>query len=79
MFKIRGCWLDLLIVDGNSRLGFEFKASESPRTTKSMYIVRKDLRLTHLAVVYPGVHRYPLADGIEAMPLELIATTARPP
>jgi predicted AAA+ superfamily ATPase len=64
-----GAELDLLIVDGNSRLGFEFKASESPRTTKSMHIVREDLRLTHLAVVYPGVHRYPLAEGIEAMPL----------
>jgi len=29
----------------------------------------QDLRLDALYVVYPGTHRYRLADGVEAVPM----------
>jgi hypothetical protein len=34
-----------------------------------MRVAMADLQLDNLYVVYPGQHRYPLADGIEAVPL----------
>ncbi len=37
--------------------------------TPSMRIAMNDLKLDSLYVVYPGLHRYKLADGIEAVPL----------
>jgi len=68
----RGAELDLLLLRHGRRWGFEFKCTDAPRTTKSMHIVAQDLRLAHLYVVYPGDLRYPLGDGITALPLKEI-------
>ena len=68
----RGAELDLLLLRHGRRWGFEFKCTDAPRTTKSMHIVAQDLRLAHLYVVYPGDLRYPLDDGITALPLKEI-------
>ena len=68
----RGAELDLLLLRHGRRWGFEFKCTDAPRTTKSMHIVAEDLRLAHLYVVYPGDLRYPLDDGITALPLKEI-------
>ena len=68
----RGAELDLLLLRRGRRWGFEFKCTETPRTTKSMRIVMKDLELAHLWVVYPGEREFPLADGITALPLTRI-------
>ena len=70
----RGAELDLLLPRHGRRWGFEFKCTDAPRTTKSMHIVSQDLRLAHLYVVYPGDLRYPLGDGITALPLKEIGT-----
>ena len=70
----RGAELDLLLLRHGQRWGFEFKCTDAPRTTKSMHIVAQDLRLAHLYVVYPGDLRYPLGDGITALPLKEIGT-----
>lgn len=64
-----GAELDLLILRDGRRWGFEFKVSEAPSLTKSMHIAMKDLKLQRLWVVYPGAHRFPMADRIEAIPL----------
>lgn len=64
-----GAELDLLVFHGGKRLGFEFKYSERPGTTKSMRVALNDLSLDHLYVVYPGEHAFPLDDGITAIPL----------
>ena len=58
------------------RWGFEFKCSDAPRTSKSMHVVSDDLSLAHLYMVYPGDLRYPLADGITALPLKEIGAVA---
>lgn len=68
----RGAELDLLLLRHGRRWGFEFKCTETPRTTKSMRIVIKDLELEHLWVVYPGEREFPLAEGITALPLPRI-------
>ena len=65
----RGAELDLLLLRGGKRFGFEFKCSEAPKTTKSMHVASDDLGLEHLWVVYPGELEYPLTDRITAVPL----------
>jgi len=62
-----GAELDLLLLHEGRRLGFEFKFSEQPATTKSMRIARQDLSLDHLYVVHPGAHDFPLDESITAI------------
>ncbi len=65
----RGAELDLLLLRRGRRWGFEFKCTDTPRTTKSMHIAYDDLGLAHLWVVYPGKVAFPLSDRITALPL----------
>jgi uncharacterized protein len=64
-----GAELDLLIFHQGKRLGFEFKYTEKPSTTKSMQTAVADLALDHLYVVYPGEHTIPLSEVITASSL----------
>ena len=54
---------------GQQRIGVEFKRADAPTITKSMRIAMHDLKLDALYVVYPGLHRYPMGEGVEAVPL----------
>ena len=65
----RGAELDLMLLRGGKRWGFDFKCSDAPRTTRSMHIAIGDLGLEHLWVVYPGDLDYPLGGAITAWPL----------
>lgn len=64
-----GAELDLLLFHKGYRLGFEFKYSDRPSTTKSMRIAMEDLALDRLYVVHPGDACFPLDTGIEAVSL----------
>jgi predicted AAA+ superfamily ATPase len=64
-----GAELDLLLFKDGRRVGVEIKRSDAPTLTPSMTIAQRDLRLDALHVVYPGDRRYPLAPGIDAVPL----------
>lgn len=69
-----GAELDLLVDLGMTRLGFEIKRTSAPKSTRGMHSALADLELTRLVVVYPGSQRFPLGDGIEAVPaVELLA------
>lgn len=68
-----GAELDLLIIKNGQKFGLEFKRMDAPRLTASMRTAFHDLELQKLWVVYPGPHPYPLAEGIEAIPLADIA------
>ncbi len=70
----RGAELDLMLVRGGRRWGFEFKCTDAPSTTRSMHIALEDLGLERLFVVYPGVERYALGERIEALPLRGLAS-----
>lgn len=65
----RGAEMDLLLLRGGRRYGFEFKCSDAPRTTKSMHVVARDLDLDHVWAVYPGDMEYALEDRFTAIPL----------
>jgi uncharacterized protein len=64
-----GAELDLLVFHRGKRLGFEFKYTEKPSTTKSMQTAVADLALDHLYVIYPGEHTIPLSEVITASSL----------
>jgi predicted AAA+ superfamily ATPase len=71
-----GAELDLLVVRGGRRYGFEFKFADAPATTKSMHIAIDDLKMERLFVVYPGSRTLPLGDRIEALPLSEMPSVA---
>lgn len=56
--------LDLLLIRSGKRIGFEFKHTDIPRTTKSMQIALEDLNLSHLAIVYPGEQSFTINEKI---------------
>jgi hypothetical protein len=62
-----GAELDLMILSGIRRIGFEIKYTDAPRTTRSMHIALKDLQLDRLYVLHPGQHTYPLDKKITAL------------
>lgn len=72
-----GAELDLVLMRGGRRYGFEFKFSDKPEITRSMHIAIEDLKLSSLKVVYPGDRTWKLSDKIEAVPLTQIADAVR--
>jgi hypothetical protein len=62
--------LDLLIIKNGKRIGFEFKYTDAPTLTKSMFIAMEDLKLDHLYVIYPHNVSYPLSNKISVHGLE---------
>ena len=62
-----GAELDLLIVRGRRRLGFEVKRTSSPRTTRSMHTAVDLLGLERLDVIYAGDDVFPLAANVRAV------------
>ncbi len=73
-----GAELDLLVVRGSRRFGFEFKRNSAPRTTRSMHTALADLKLDHLDVIHPGDQTYPLTDHIRAVGLSRILKDLQP-
>ena len=73
-----GAELDLLIVKGRRRLGFEFKHTSAPGFTKSMTIAAKDLSLESLDVIHTGAETYPLTDKIRAVSIERVTKDLTP-
>ena len=71
-----GAELDLMLVRGSQRWGFELKYSDAPRTTKSMRVALEDLKLDRLFVIYPGEKDYALDDSIDVLPLLAIERIA---
>jgi predicted AAA+ superfamily ATPase len=67
-----GAELDLLVLSGGKRYGFEIKYADAPGTSRSMQVALNDLALEHLWVIYPGQHEYALTDRITALPLDAL-------
>ena len=66
----QGAELDLLVIHGSKRLGFEFKHTVAPEVTKSMRIAMADLELSRLDVIHVGKDTYPLTDRVRAVAFE---------
>lgn len=67
-----GAELDLLVVRGEQRLGFEVKLTGSPKVTPSMRSSLEVLRLDRLDVLYSGAVVFPLAERIRAVPVQRV-------
>ena len=68
-----GAELDLLLVRGDRRWGFECKYADAPRTGKSMRAAVESLRLERLFVVYPGEKGYALDERIQVLAFSQLA------
>lgn len=73
-----GAELDLLVVKGGKRRGFEFKHTETPALTPSMKIALDDLKLDQLDVVHAGEETFPLAERVRALPLGRVRSECEP-
>ncbi len=63
----QGAELDLLVFDGEARLGFEIKRTASPTVTASLRSAFKTLGLARLDLVHAGKETFPLGDRIRAV------------
>ena len=73
-----GSEIDLLIFDGNRRLGLEFKRTSAPRMTRSLHTALSDLKLDQIVVVFPGDTRFRLHERVEAVGLTLACSDGLP-
>lgn len=73
-----GAELDLLVVRGRQRRGFEFKFTAAPKITPSMKIAMSDLRLDRLEIIHAGEAEFPMGTQIRAIPLNRLSTAVKP-
>jgi len=71
----QGAEIDLILRRGDRLFGVECKRVDAPRKTPSIRIAMEDLGLQRVAVVYPGDKRYPIAERVEAVPLDTLVAT----
>jgi hypothetical protein len=62
-----GAALNLLVVRGPRRVGFEIKRTVAPEVTRSMRIALEDLELERIEVLHAGRDTFPLAQRIRAV------------
>ena len=65
--------IDLLLRRGDRLYGVECKRGDAPKMTPSIRSALAALPLERVAVVHPGIKRYPISDGVEAVPLDALA------
>lgn len=73
-----GAELDLLVVRGRERRGFEVKRTTSPSITRSMRSALADLGLESLDVVHAGRETFPLGPRFRAVALHRVLSDVRP-
>ncbi len=74
----QGAELDLLVVRGGLRLGFEVKRTVAPTLTPSMRSAMHDLKLKSLTVVHAGDQTFPLAKQVQAVAFRDVLNVIRP-
>ncbi len=73
-----GAELDLLVIHGSRRYGFEFKRTSTPRRRKSMHVAMQDLGLDRMDVIYPGEETFAMAEKIRAVGLSRLLSDVEP-
>jgi predicted AAA+ superfamily ATPase len=74
----QGAELDLLVVRGRRRLGFEIKHSRAPAVSRSMLIAGEDLRLDSVDVIHSGTDTYMLRKGVRAVAARRLLEDVKP-
>ena len=67
-----GAKLDLLVVAGGQRRGFEIKRTVAPRVTPSMETAMRDLQLDSLDVIHAGPDTFSMTKAIRAVSLSKV-------
>ena len=73
-----GASLDLLVVTGGERCGFEIKRTDAPRLTASMHAAADTLKLDRLYFVHAGEKTFQLSAGVTALAAQDIASRLSP-
>jgi len=73
-----GAELDLLVVRGSRRYGFEIKRTTSPRITPSMRNAMSDLHLHNLEIIHAGEKTFPLGKHIRAVAITRLLDDIQP-
>lgn len=73
-----GAEIDLVVMRGPRRLGFEVKRTSAPKVTPSMRIALEDLQLDSITVLHAGTETFPLAERILAIPAYRIWESVEP-
>lgn len=73
-----GAELDLLIVRGNQRLGFEVKRTSSPKFTRSAHSAMDTLELDRLDIIHAGEHTFALDDRVRAVAFKNLLDDVEP-
>jgi predicted AAA+ superfamily ATPase len=73
-----GLELDLLVVRGRRRLGFEIKRTSSPKVTRSLRGAVEDLHPDRVDVIHAGDDTFPLAKGMRAVALDRLLADVEP-
>ena len=73
-----GAELDLLVVQGRRRRGFEFKRTVAPALTPSMRSALRDLRLSRIDVIHAGPETFPLAPRVQAVAAARLLDDVKP-
>jgi predicted AAA+ superfamily ATPase len=73
-----GAELDLVVVAGAKRHGFEVKRTDSPSVTTSMRTAVELLRLDRLDVIHAGARSFPLGPRIRAVSAYELSTALSP-
>ena len=73
-----GAELDLFVLRGRRRYGFEFKRTTSPRVTPSMRSALSDLKLKRLDIIHAGENSFPLGEKIRAVSRQRLLVDIQP-
>lgn len=73
-----GAELDLFVIRGRQRLGFEIKRTSAPRITPSMRNALADLKLQHLDVIHAGDVTFQMGARIRAVALSRLIDDLQP-
>lgn len=73
-----GAELDLFVIRGRQRLGFEIKRTSAPRITPSMRNALADLKLQHLDVIHAGDVTFQMDARIRAVALSRLIDDLQP-
>lgn len=68
-----GAELDLVIETGQRKVAVEIKFSAAPKPTKGFWTALQDLHIDRAYVAAPVAMRYPLAPGVEVLPVQSLA------
>jgi hypothetical protein len=70
--------VDLVVVSGGAKLGFEIKRTSAPRLTRALRAAIEELDLDRLDLVHGGEATYPLADRVRAVAARDLLTALDP-